>query len=66
MMVCGVVGGQFVKQNCFSRMSEKNQQLRCLIEQRRKPFKSNSLFYTLKLASLASHEITHFCLTFGI
>ena len=47
-------------------MSEKNQQLRCLIEQCRKPMKSNSPFYTLKLASLASREITHFCLTFGI
>ena len=44
-------------------MSEKNQQLRCLIEQCRKPMKSNSPFYTLKLASLAWHEMTHFCLT---
>ena len=38
MMVCGggggEGGGQFVKQNCFSLMSEKNQQLRCLIEQK--------------------------------
>ena len=54
-------GGRFVKQNCFSRMSEKNQQLRCLIEQCRKPIKSNSLCYTLKSASLASHEINRLC-----
>ena len=63
-MVCGGGwggGGRFVKQNCFSRMSEKNQQLRCLIEQCRKPIKSNSLCYTLKSASLASHEINRLC-----